>query len=663
MLVKMHYLFNKLYKFFFLVLLLIAFSFTKTFGQTNCGTGAGTSVLVTVNSTCPAGASDATIGTYTVNNCGVPNRESWFRFVATASTATIVGTMSSGASTATELLIEVYSACAPASIISCTNTNTSIQTAQTETLVITGLSIGSTYFVRLVNTSGFNSSTSLCVTSPQPNDEPSGAIMLTTPSGTVCTNTAGSVVSASTSSCALPGCANFTGTAVDVWYKVVVPASGDLFLKMTTLNAGIATYSGTPGAGNDCGNLTLLACSGGNPVGIVATSPASALVPTLYTNATPGSTVYVRVWNEDGVAQGSFNLCASDLGPCGNTNTTPNDWCSNAGAIMTSGTPGVGTHTISSTYTSDSPGNIASTSPIITCGGTNNNMWFSFISDGSALNVPIAISTSSCASLYAQVYSVTKTPAGCCKDFTPISSNAPTCTAGTYSFNPTTGGNIVTPPLTAGQTYYLMISNKTNNQTCAFSLTGWAVDGILPVYFESFIGINNGKFNKLEWISASEQNVLSYTLEHSPDGLNFFDVQTLSVKSNNYNNNKYIVNDEDYFENVTYYRIRQNMLGGKKEYSHTISVSLGNKYDNIYNILPNPTSDVLNFEYYSKGNSNISLELIGYAGNTVFRQTKQLDEGKNNITLPMNELDNGVYILKVVSEKTGKTTHHKIIKN
>ena len=105
------------------------------------------------------------------------------------------------------------------------------------------------------------------------------------------------------------------------------------------------------------------------------------------------------------------------------------------------------------------------------------------------------------------------------------------------------------------------------------------------------------------------------------------------------------------------------MLGGKKEYSHTISVSLGNKYDNIYNILPNPTSDVLNFEYYSKGNSNISLELIGYAGNTVFRQTKQLDEGKNNITLPMNELDNGVYILKVVSEKTGKTTHHKIIKN
>jgi hypothetical protein len=29
----------------------------------------------------------------------------------------------------------------------------------------------------------------------------------------------------------------------------------------------------------------------------------------------------------------------------------------------------------------------------------------------------------------------------------------------------------------------------------------------------------------------------------------------------------------------------------------------------------------------------------------------------------MEQLEKGVYILKVVSEKTGKTTHHKIIKN
>ncbi|MBK8368049.1 MAG: T9SS type A sorting domain-containing protein [Bacteroidetes bacterium] len=64
-----------------------------------------------------------------------------------------------------------------------------------------------------------------------------------------------------------------------------------------------------------------------------------------------------------------------------------------------------------------------------------------------------------------------------------------------------------------------------------------------------------------------------------------------------------------------------------------------------------------------KANNSINIELLNYAGASVLKLNQPLEEGKNNITLPMSELDNGVYILKVVSEKSGKTTHHKIIKN
>ncbi|MBK8368048.1 MAG: hypothetical protein IPL10_11670 [Bacteroidetes bacterium] len=119
-----------------------------------------------------------------------------------------------------------------------------------------------------------------------------------------------------------------------------------------------------------------------------------------------------------------------------------------------------------------------------------------------------------------------------------------------------------------------MISNKTNNQFCAFTLTGWAVTGILAVDFVSFIGNNKGKFNELEWISASEQNVISYVLEHSLDGLNFSEVGTIVVKSSSSSNHRYTIIDENFYEDVTYYRIKQNMIDGGKEYSHTISVSL-----------------------------------------------------------------------------------------
>jgi Secretion system C-terminal sorting domain len=156
--------------------------------------------------------------------------------------------------------------------------------------------------------------------------------------------------------------------------------------------------------------------------------------------------------------------------------------------------------------------------------------------------------------------------------------------------------------------------------------------------------------------------MLSYTLQHSADATNFTDVITLNAK-NDLGNVKYTTYDENPSEDVTYYRVKQLDLNGVEKYTNTISVSLKSMYDNIYNIHPNPTTNNLNFEYYSKSNNSISMELINYAGASVLRIEQFLEKGKNNVTLPMIEFDKGVYILKVVSEASGKTTHHKIIKN
>jgi hypothetical protein len=97
--------------------------------------------------------------------------------------------------------------------------------------------------------------------------------------------------------------------------------------------------------------------------------------------------------------------------------------------------------------------------------------------------------------------------------------------------------------------------------------------------------------------------------------------------------------------------------------SNIISVLGPDFYETIHNLYPNPTTSDLNFEFYSKVTSSINVKLIGYGGTTVYENKYVLEEGSNTFVVPMNELDNGVYILKVVSEISGKTTHHKIIKN
>ncbi|MEI8202249.1 MAG: T9SS type A sorting domain-containing protein [Bacteroidota bacterium] len=161
----------------------------------------------------------------------------------------------------------------------------------------------------------------LCVYDPPipVNDECAGAIMLSP--DTVCSFTVYSTVGATASSnLPLPTCANYIGG--DVWFSVVVPASGRLIfdsqhLGLAAGDGGMAIYSGS------CGALTLIACNDN--------SSNNALMPLInQTGLTPGSTIFIRIWNNNSLYGFEFGLCVYDpMVPI-------NDECSGAIAI----TPG-----------------------------------------------------------------------------------------------------------------------------------------------------------------------------------------------------------------------------------------------------------------------------------------------------------------------------------
>jgi hypothetical protein len=170
----------------------------------------------------------------------------------------------------------------------------------TTTLSWSALSIGATYYVRVSNIGSsptINGDFNICVTHPTPppsNDDCTGAVTLT--SSTNCSNTAGTLVSATATS-GLPGGCETGGTHYDVWYKFVasntthaVTISG---LGSNFTNAQVQLYSGT-----SCGSLTSIAC--GN------TSLSS-------TTLTPLSTYYIRVSNVGSniFSNGGFNICVT----------------------------------------------------------------------------------------------------------------------------------------------------------------------------------------------------------------------------------------------------------------------------------------------------------------------------------------------------------------
>ena len=118
-----------------------------------------------------------------------------------------------------------------------------------------------------------------------------------------CVNTLGSNLNATASTgVPAPGCANYLGG--DVWFSVVVPASGNLTFSSSGVNGsgvtdnGIAIYSGT------CNSLNLISCNDDSGPGLFGQISNNSL--------TPGDTIWMRVWEYGNNSFGLFNICIVD---------------------------------------------------------------------------------------------------------------------------------------------------------------------------------------------------------------------------------------------------------------------------------------------------------------------------------------------------------------
>ncbi|HET9825954.1 MAG TPA: T9SS type A sorting domain-containing protein [Chitinophagaceae bacterium] len=259
------------------------------------GNSCGTAVTLTPSAICtptagnlknapnasPTGACGGATSTTTYSG--------WFQFTATSSNPLITVSGLGSSLTAATTYIEVLSGtCGSLTSYACQNVSTSLS--------LSGLTSGTTYFVRVYVTNNPNSGGnpsqydfSICIQSR--NDDCIGAISLNTASS--CSNTAGTVNNATATS-GLPAGCETGGTHYDVWYQFVAASTYELIsissLGTSFTSPQIQLYSG------GCGSLTSLQCG---------TTSMTA------TGLTVGNTYYVRVSNVGSAvaSNGGFNIC------------------------------------------------------------------------------------------------------------------------------------------------------------------------------------------------------------------------------------------------------------------------------------------------------------------------------------------------------------------
>lgn len=178
---------------------------------------------------------------------------------------------------------------------------------------ISGLASGTAYYIWVrsrcssSDQSIWVSSAFTTVTLPPVNDDCSSAVSLVV-GGTFAQNVVTGTTVASTNTPALTASCLTTTTNVagNVWYKVVVPASGNITIETDT-STGTALTDTVISVFADCTSTTSIGCD--DDSGNDAFSKLSL------TGQTPGATLYVSVWrysNLGGGSDGTFKISAYD---------------------------------------------------------------------------------------------------------------------------------------------------------------------------------------------------------------------------------------------------------------------------------------------------------------------------------------------------------------
>lgn len=228
------------------------------------------------------GATDSGVATET----GTANDDVWYSFVATATSHKI--SLKNVEGNDTDLVHEVMSG-------TC-GTLTPISSSDDDISIASGLTIGTTYYVRVFSYSDDPALTTfdICITTlpTLTNDECANAIALTVNTDASCSSRTGGILAGATDS----GISTSTGTADDdVWYSFVATATSHR-IKLIDIEGDLIdlVHEVTDGT---CGTLTVLSSNDAD----------SSLV----TGLTVGTTYYIRVFTYSDTPPESttFNIC------------------------------------------------------------------------------------------------------------------------------------------------------------------------------------------------------------------------------------------------------------------------------------------------------------------------------------------------------------------
>ena len=185
----------------------------------------------------------------------------------------------------------------------------------------------------------------------------------------------------------------------------------------------------------------------------------------------------------------------------------------------------------------------------------------------------------------------------------------------------------------------------------------------LPVKLISFTAqLTSDSKVDLKWSTATEINASHFVIERSFDGQSYSEIGTVFAIGNSTNIQNYFFTDNliPTTKTVIYYRLRQEDVDGKTDYSATRIIRTG-KQDATVTILayPNPVTSEVHITIPNNWQGKlVNYEVVNVSGQTAKRMVT--GSSSQTETLNLSQLAPGFYLIKVTCN--GEVAQEKIVR-
>lgn len=171
------------------------------------------------------------------------------------------------------------------------------------------------------------------------------------------------------------------------------------------------------------------------------------------------------------------------------------------------------------------------------------------------------------------------------------------------------------------------------------------ITAVLPIELLKFTA---GKVDReviLKWSTASELNNDYMEIERAIDGVQFEALGRVIGAGTSSVVNHYELTDENPFEGVNYYRLKQVDFDGTITYSNTLSVEFGDASKNFL-IYPNPGKQGDQLTIVGEITPDTKIELVDQTGRVVLEQ--QIYRPEDRVHLNLSSVQAGLYAVRFI---------------